>query len=174
MLLHSSKYSCPPKLRCVYTSNSYRDTFVRSFILIRVLLKISSEWNHFYGGRKIKIRILTKKKGGKKGGTIDRFNLITSKISQKKKKKLSLRMNHTYRFIIEKTIHNLSSTWKKKKTIKDKWKEKWNIVETEKEGSYRRIKSEENIISLFKIWMMFIRSYCNRWFFDIIEGRIRG
>lgn len=173
MLLHSSKYSCPPKLRCVYTSNSYRDTFVRSFILIRVLLKISSEWNHFYGGRKIKIRILTKKKGGKKGGTIDRFNLITSKISQKKKNCHFVWIIHIAsslkkRYIISRVLG------KKKKTIKDKWKEKWNIVETEKEGSYRRIKSEENIISLFKIRMMFIRSYCNRWFFDIIEGRIRG
>lgn len=58
-----------------------------------------------------------KKEGEKKGGTIDRFNLITSKIWQKKKKKMSLRMNHAYRFIIEKTmrtIHNLSSTWGKK------------------------------------------------------------
>lgn len=148
MLLHSSKYRVRRTLLRLYISNLYRDTFIcptSFFILICAFLKISWKWNHIYiymymesflsWKKKKKVRILTKKKTWGEG-MIDRFKLITSKISQKKKKCHFIWIIYIALSLKKQCIRYIISRVFEKKTIKDKWEEKYNIFETKK-GSYQ-------------------------------------
>lgn len=103
---------------------------MKSYIYIYMYMESFLSWK-----KKKKVRILTKKKTWGEE-MIDRFKLITSKISQKKKKCHFIWIIHIALSLKKQCIRYIISRVFEKKTIKDKWEEKCNIFETKK-GSYQ-------------------------------------